>query len=199
MSQPAPSNPPGPKAIATLPPIEELHDEVPVSPRTGEPRRPWTVLLGAVAAYLGATALTFAYGWHWWRAVYPNSYAVSSRLVQWVDPDPGKWLSLTLEGVLAAALVVAAGAVGVAGFQAWNGWRWARWASLVAVVLAAGFALVLNALAWLGVGLALITAVTSNLPLTAHYFTLWDRVRAERPAPYRRPSWIFYGRLPRFR
>ena len=44
-------------------------------------------------------------------------------------------------------------------------------------------------------------AVASRLwlPPVSRYLADWDRVRAERPVPYRRPESIFYGRLPRFR
>ena len=42
---------------------------------------------------------------------YSASKASSDHLVQWVAPDPGKWLSLTLEGVLALVLVLVAIAV----------------------------------------------------------------------------------------
>lgn len=189
----------GPKVIATLPPIEELNDEVPLSPRTGQPRRPAVLLVAAVLSYLAASALALSYAIHWWDAVHPDTYPTSARLIEWVDPDPGKWLSLTLEVVLAAAAVVAAGATAVAGFQAWNGWRWARWAGPVAVALVGAFALVVNNWALVGVGLAAVSAALVFLPPVSRYLGQWDRVRSEQPERYRRPAWIFYGRLPRFR
>lgn len=206
LTQPAPGAVPAqapthtsPKHIATLPPLAEINDDIPLSPRTGEPRRPFVVLLGAISSYLAVAALAWAYALHWWRAVHPDTYATSSRLVEWLAPDPGMWLSLTLEGALALALVAAAGAVGVAGFQAWNGWRWSRPAGLVALALVGGFAAITNDWAFIGVGLAAVTAACAWLPAAARYFRLWDRVRGQRPERYRRPAWIFYGRLPRFR
>ncbi|HJE52525.1 MAG TPA: hypothetical protein K8V15_11230 [Tessaracoccus flavescens] len=186
-----------PKQIATLPPIEEISGDVPRSPRTGEPRRPAVVLVAAVASYLAVAALAFTYGWHWYRAVYPATYPGSSRLVRWIEPDPGKWLSLTLEGALAVALIVAAGAVGVAGFQAWNGWPWSRWMALAGVVLTAGFTAITNDYGYIGLGLAVVVAVLTFLPRT--YYQQWRDIRAERTEPYRRPDGIFYGRLPRYR
>lgn len=188
-----------PKEIATLPPLEELHDQVPLSERTGQPRRPIIAGVGAIASYFAALALTISYGIHWWDAAHPRTYPSSSRLVTWLDPEPGKWLSLTLEGVLALALVIAAGSVAVAGFQAWNGWRWSRWAGLVAVGFTAGFAAVVNDWAYIGIGLAVVSAVLIFLPPMTKYFSQWDRVRNETIAPYRRPERIYYGRLPRFR
>lgn len=185
------------KQIATLPPIEEIRGGVPLSPRTGEPKRPVVIWVAAVASYLAVAALAFAYGWHWYRAVYPETYAGSARIIGWLDPEPGKWQSLAIEGGLAAALVLAAGAVGVAGFQAWNGWAWSRWAGLVAVALAGGFTAIVSDWGYIGLGLAAVAAALIFLAGT--YFKHWREVRAERPEPYRRPAWIFYGRLPRFR
>ncbi len=112
--------------IATLPPLEELQRGVARSPRTGEPPRPAVLGVAAVVLYLAAAGVAAAYGIHWWQAAHPETYPASARLIDWVDPAPGKWLSLTLEGVLAAAAVLAAGAPAVAGFQSWNGWRWGR-------------------------------------------------------------------------
>lgn len=188
-----------PKQIQTLPPIEELKPETPLSPRTGEPQRPVLAWIGAVAAYLAVLAVMGVYAQHWWLAAHPKTYADSARLIQWLNPEPGKWLSLTLEGALAAASLLAAGAVGVAGFQSWNGWRWSRWAGLVGLALMGGWAAVTSNWALVGVGLALVTAVCAFLPPMGTYFKRWDAVRAEHPTGYRRPNWIFYGRLPRFR
>lgn len=189
----------GAKEIQTLPPLEELRRSTPLSQRTGEPPRPATVVISAVAAYLAVAGVAGVYALHWWQAAHPETYAASARLIGWVAPPPGKWLSLTLEGAIAAAALVAAGAVGVAGFQAWNGWRWSRWAALAGLLLTGGFAAVTSDWAYLAAGLALVVAVLVWLPPTATYFRRWDEVRAARPGGYRRPERIYYGRLPRFR
>lgn len=185
--------------IATLPPIEELRDDVPLSPRTGEPRRPAAVVASALLQYLAAAALAVAYGLHWWAAAHPDTYPTSARLVEWVSPKPGTWQSLTAEGALAAALVLAAGACGVVGFHAWNGWRWTRWGGGVAVVLAGAFAVVLTDWAFIGAGLSLVGGALLLLRPVGVYVRRWEQVRAASPTPYRRPDHIVYGRLPRFR
>lgn len=187
------------KQIATLPPIEELHPGVALSPRTGEPRRPGVLLTASILMYLAVAGVAVAYSHHWWEAVHPDRYPASALLIVWVQPDPGKWLSLTLEGVLAAAAVLAAGAAGVAGFQAWNGWRWSRWAAVAAVALTGGFVAITSHWAWVGFALTTLGAGLLFLPPITRYFEDWERVRAEQPHPYRRPDRIFYGRLPRFR
>lgn len=188
-----------PHEIATLPPIEELDHDVPRSPRTGEPPRTAVVVASSILFHLAATVLTLAYALHWWAAVHPETYPASARLVEWVAPEPGKWLSLTLEGALAAALVLAAGSCGVVGFHAWNGWRWTRWGGGLGVLLAAAFAVVLGDLAFIGAALAGLGTVGLFLPPEERYFQQWRQVRATSTAPYRRPVRIVYGRLPRFR
>lgn len=188
-----------PKQIATLPPIEELRRDVPRSLRTGEPRRPVLVGVAAVLLYLAVAAAAVAYGWHWWLAADMDTYHRSAWLVEWTEPEPGLWLSLALEGALAAALALAAGAAGVAGFQAWNGWRWSRWAGLAAVVLMGGFAALTSWWALVPATLTVAGAALLFLPPVTKYFGQWAQVRAERPVPYRRPDEIHYGRLPRFR
>ncbi len=187
------------KQIATLPPIEELHNEVVRSPRTGEPRRPAVLLVAAILLQLAVAATAIAYAHHWWLAVHPSSYPTSARLIAWIEPDPGKWLSLTLEAALAAATVLAAGAAGVAGFQAWNGWRWSRWAGLVAVGLVGGYLAITSTWVVPALALTVLGAALLFLPPVARYFRDQDRVRAEQPELYRRPERVFYGRLARFR
>lgn len=187
------------KQIATLPPLEELHGEVALSPRTGEPRRPAVLAIASALLYLAVAAVATAYGHHWWLAVHPEHYPGSARLISWVQPDPGKWLSLTLEGVLAAVTVLAAGAAGVVGLQVWNGWRWARWAGLVAIALLSGFVALTSAWAWPALGLGAVGVGLLFLPPVGRYLAEWERVRGELPERYRRPERIVYGRLPRFR
>ncbi|MEZ5084869.1 MAG: hypothetical protein R2722_00975 [Tessaracoccus sp.] len=187
------------KEIQTLPPIEVLHVATPVSPRTGEPPRTAELWGSSIALHLAAAALSGAYAWHWWLAAHPETYPTSARVIAWLEPDPGKWLSLLLEGLLALALVLAAGACSVVGLQVWNGWRWARTASPVVVLLAGLFALALNQPALIGVGLAALGAGLLWLPGVTTYLARWDEIRAQQVEGYRRPDAIFYGRLPRFR
>ena len=205
---PAPSSPapglqpgvtPAVKEIATLPPLPVLRQEVPLSKRTGEPPRPWSTLVALVLFCLAAAAIAVVYGRHWWLAVHPSSYPASANLVQWVSPDPGKWLSLTLEGVLALVVVLVAGACAVAGYQAWIGWNWARIISITALGLTGVAVLLFDLWALVAVVLALLGTVCVFLPETTRYFRYFEAHRAKREETYRTPTSIFYGRLPRFR
>ena len=187
------------KEIATLPPLPVLTDRDPPSPRTGEPRRPWPVAVAHVLFQLAVAGVALAYAVHWWLAAHPESYPTSARLIEWLAPDPGKWLSLTVEGVLAIIVAVTGGALGVAGFQAWNGWRWSRWAGLVAVGLTGWLVALLNWWAAIPLGLAVVAAALPFLPRSTRFFAQFAKQREHRPEPYRRPQQITYGRLPRYR
>lgn len=188
-----------PKDIATLPPLPELRNESPTSKRTGEPIRPALAVVALVIFQLAAAGVAFTYGWHWWRAAHPGSYPTSARLIEWVDPAPGKWLALTLEGVLAAVAALVAGACGVAGFQAWNGWRWSRWAGVVALALTGALTTLFTWWGLIPLGLAAVGAALLFMPPMTRYFRAFEVFRATGRAPYRRPERIFYGRLPRYR
>lgn len=188
-----------PKQIATLPPLPVLHNEAPLSPRTGEPPRPVLIWLALILLLLAAAAILGGYGHHWWLAVHPDSYPTSAWLIEMVKPDPGKWLALTLEGVLAAATALVAGICAAGGFQAWNGWRWSRWATLAALAGTGGFVSITSWWALIGCGLALAGSLLLFLPPVTKYFSAWKAHRSQRPTPYRRPEAIFYGRLPRYR
>lgn len=187
------------KEIRTLPPIEVLRQTTPTSPRTGEPPRTPALWVSAILLHVASAALAGAYGLHWWQAAHTETYAASARAIAWLEPEPGKWLSLLIEGLLALALVLAAGACSVVGLQTWNGRRWARTASPLAVALAAGFALALNDWAVIGLVLAAAGAALLWLPSVTVYLRRWDELRAIRQEGYRRPESIHYGRLPRFR
>ena len=186
------------KEIATLPPIEVLAPATPTSPRTGEPPRPAALWISSVLLHLASAALAGAYGWHWWQAAHSDTYGASARLIGWLEPEPGKWLSLLLEGIFALALVLAAGACSTIGYQSWIGRRWTRPASFAALTLTAGFAAILNHAAFIGLGLAVAGAALLWLPSLSTYHSHWEQLRAARQGGYRRPESIHYGPLARY-
>jgi hypothetical protein len=187
------------KEIATLPPLAELKNEVRLSPRTGEPRRPALLVVSSVLLYLAVAAVAFSYGWHWYRAAFTESYMVSAHLTGWVEPEPGKWVSLFLEFVYAGLAGLAGAAAGVVGFHAWNGERWTRWGGMIALALAGVVATLVNLWGLIALGLVLLGVAGLFLPPVGRYFREWEQVRAEVAPTYRRPTSVFYGRLPRYR
>lgn len=189
----------GEREIATLPPLPVLNNELPTSPRTGEPPRPVLALLSLILLSLATAGVAVAYGLHWWAAADPGNYAASARLIQWVDPEPGKWLALTLEGVLAVVAALVGGACGVAGVQAWNGHRWSRWAAIVALTLTGGLTALFDWSGLIPVSLALVATIMLFTPPMTRFFRAFDTFRTVGHTPYRRPERIVYGRLPRYR
>lgn len=185
--------------IETLPPLPVLTNELATSLRTGEPRRPVLAVAVLVAFLLAAASVALVYAIHWTQAVTPASYALSAHVIEWVTPEPGKWLALAIEGAIAAFAALVAGSCGVAGFQAWNGWRWSRWAGLVAVALTVGMFVLINDYAWIAILTAGLGAIMAFLPPMTRFFREFATFRSAGSTPYRRPERIFYGRLPRFR
>lgn len=192
-----------PKQIQTLPPLEELHDDLPLSRRTGEPRRIPLLLVSNALFYLAGALQVVVYGLHWYRAVYPESFGRSAQLIAWLDPEPGTWQSLALLASLAALLAATVASCGIAAFQSWNGWRWSRIAAIVAVAFTAASAALFEythgVLGWVAVGLAALGAVLLWLPPLNDYFRLWKRFHDGTPLVAYRPERVYYGRLPRFR
>ncbi len=188
-----------PKEIATLPPLPVLRQDDLISKRTGEPKRPILLGVAHVVFQIAAAAAAVAYAIHWWRAVHPDSYPTSAHLIHWLAPDPGKWLSLTLEVVLAALIVIVTGACGVAGFQAWNGRRISRWTSLIALAVTGSAIAWLNLWAIPATALALVGVLLLQLPPIRAHFTAIEQHRSRQPVGYHNPPAIYYGRLPRFR
>ncbi len=188
-----------PKEIATLPPLPVLRQDNLISPRTGEPRRPATVGIAHVVFQAAAAVAAIAYAIHWWQAVHPETYPTSAHLIEWLAPDPGKWLSLTLEVVLALLIVIVTGACGVAGFQAWNGRQVSRWTGWIALGVTG------SAIAWLNLWaipatlLALAGVGLLYVPPSGSHIAAIKRHRSKRPEVYHSPEVIHYGRLPRFR
>ncbi|MDO5066778.1 MAG: hypothetical protein Q4D96_05830 [Propionibacteriaceae bacterium] len=187
------------KEIATLPPLPSTNGGVKLSERTGEPRRPWTVTVALVVMCMAAAVIAVVYGYHWWLAVHPPSYPTSALLIEWITPDPGKWLSLTLEGVLALIAFLAAASCGWAGFQGWNGWSFSRWAGISAIAATGLATASFDLLALAAVGLAAVSTLLLFLPASMRFFRDFESHRRVSPTGWRRPEQIVYGRLPRFR
>lgn len=194
---------PAPKQIETLPPLHEISTALPLSPRTGEPRRIWWLLVSNGLFYLAAALQFVVYGLHWYRAVYPESFGRSAQLIVWTQPQPGKWQSLVLLASLAALFAATVASCAIAAFQSWNGWAWSRIAGIVAVAFTIASAVLFEYthgwLGWVAVGAASMGAVCLWLPPLNDYFRLWQRFHDGSPLVAYRPERIFYGRLPRFR
>lgn len=174
-----------------------------IDPRTGEPRRPWSVRAAAVLLYLGVATLVAGLLWTWWLSV--TAWTDAAPLHRWVADAVGEltrgqvaWLRAGLAaGEFALTVLVGAAAL-VAGYYGWRGHRWTRWAGLLAAGLAAA-SLLLHPVAWACVPLVALGAVGLWLPPTRRYFERWHALRHPEPHYPTIAGSVAYGPLPRYR
>lgn len=194
-----PAEPPAePKAIDTLPPLEELAPAIPISQATGQPRRSKVMLVGALFLYAGAVAAAVAFGVAYWDTIHVQNWPHSIRLIRWFHPGPGTWQSVLLVCLMGLIGAVMTAAPAITGFQAWNGHRWSRVAGLVSCALA-GLAVTMNDVAWLSLPLVAIGTGILFTPPVGRYFWHWQVFRTPAPPAAPRTEPVTYGPLPRYR
>lgn len=187
------------KQIGTLPPLPKVEEHLDLSERTGEPTRRFPLVIAVILGYLSGVASTGMYAWSWWLAAHTDTFTASARLLGWVNPPPGKWLALLLVTLLAGLFALMVAAPAVVSYNAWFGYRWTRIGGLVSVAITIAGAVLFLDWAWIGVGLAALSAGLLWLPQIGNYFSLWEQVRRPVPRPRGSGDPIFYGPLPRYR
>ncbi len=196
----APPGPPSHGGIAILPPIKPtVADGYPVSPRTGEPQRPWLLtvavsllLLGSVVAGVGLLQVL-------WDAATVTGYHAAARVLSWVQPDPVSWLTLILVLTIGLIGVLIVGAPASAAYNAWNGDGRTRWLGLTAVGVCL-LSILLNTTALVALVPVTLGAALLWLAPISSYVSAWSQVRHDQHAVT--PQWVadvFYGPLPRYR
>ncbi len=184
-------------AIATwTAPEATAREVVPLSARTGEPTRVWTIWIAAVAGFLATAAVGVSV-----VTVYLNAIANYPRASTLMALIPTEIASLG-RVLLAVAVTVIAIVIGTAcsitAYYAYDGRRWTRWAGLIALALSAS-GLLLNMIAVIGTGLAAIMAVMLWLPPSTRYFAAWRAYRQHDPVFSEPFDHVYYGPLPRYR
>lgn len=184
-------------AIATwTAPEATARDVVPLSARTGEPTRVWTIWIAATAGFLATAAVGASV-----VIVYLNAIVNFPRASTLMALIPTEIASLG-RVLLAVAVTVIAIAIGTAcsitAYYAYDGRRWTRWAGLIALALSAS-GLLLNLIAVIGIGLAAVMAVMLWLPPSTRYFAAWQAYRRHDPVFSEPFDDVFYGPLPRYR
>lgn len=189
---------------------------VPMSRRTGEPTRVWTIWVASVASYAAIAVLAAALMMIYWRAAVIGSLTFDEATNEWTyqfdasqftqaswlmaqfETEPGS-LERVLLSVAVTVIVLLIGiACGITGYYAYDGRRWTRWSALIALVLSA-MALMLNPVATVAIGLAALTAAAVWLPPSSRYFAAWKAARHHEPVFSEPPEQIHYGPLPRYR
>lgn len=206
-TDPAPTTPPqqaptdpapaGIPAIATWSaPDPNAERQVPLSRRTGEPTRLWTIWIATVASYLAVAVVGVSTLWVYWDAV--ERFAEASWLMGRFETEPGS-LGRVLLAVAVTAIAVVIGTLSaITGYYAYDGRRWTRWFGLIALV-ASLLALLLNPVAWAVPVLAAAAAAALWLPPSTRYFAAWQAFRRHDPVFSAPPEQVYYGPLPRYR
>ena len=184
--------------IDTLPPLDVVpDDQLPLSPKTGEPVRPAFLVVSVVLSYLGSAAAAVGLLLAMWHAV--SDYQHSAQLIEWVKPKQVSFLGLFLMVLVVAIGALVAGVIGVIGYCAWCGRGWTRWGGLVVVALSALSWLITPITAICMVFAAAAAALLWTPPVT-RFFTTFAALRGRSAprAPFRTEP-VVYGTLPRFR
>ena len=168
---------------------------VSLSPRTGEPRRPWVAWVVLALETIGTGLVGAALLWGMWLSVH--HFAEASWLQGAVPTQIGDHLRLLLVLAVWVASVLIGAVAMIAGYYAWRGYRWSRWATLVALAVG-GLSFLGHWLApWSLVPLALAAGLVW-LPPMRRFYADWWQVRQPRPAAPPRTEPVVYGPLPRY-
>lgn len=183
--------------IATLPILPEANTALaPIDPRSGEPRRPWTIWVATILCYLTGAIVALALGIIFLDAI--TKFAVASWLTGTVQTEPGSWLRVLLVCCCALIAAAVAGAAGVVGYHAWNGRGWTRIGGIVATVVAA-LSLMLTPLAAVSIAPVAIAAGLVWLPVSGRFFATFEALRHPVPSVPAPLHNVYYGPLARFR
>ena len=167
--------------IATWPALTpEIEKHYPLSPRTGEPRRPRTLMVSIVFSWLSVACTIVAFGGWWWQAAHIRTFTSSARLLAWTHPDPVSALAIVmvmLIGLIGLLMVAAAGTVA---YNSWAGRRWIRIGGLVCFAVT-GLSFLLTwwfsiAMIPLVIGVGLLW-----LPVVNRFFTAMDVLQTVQP------------------
>jgi hypothetical protein len=184
-------------AIATLeaPPAPVVG--VPDDPRTGEPRRPRTVVLASVLSLAAVANLVVGLLLVYWRAVPKDSFAEASWLMGQFVTEPGSLGRVLLAVAVTVITLLVAAPIAITGYYGWAGYRWSRICGLIGAVLSAG-ALTLNPAAWSTIPLAVLGAALLWTRPATGFFTAW-RARRHPLQTFAPPTVeVHYGPLPRY-
>jgi hypothetical protein len=184
-------------AIATWPQPPTANGKLPpISRRTGEPTRVWTIWMAAVAGYLATTAVAVCVVEVYLTAILRfNRASVLTILFPTETASLGRVLLAVAVTVIA---IVIGAACSITAYYAYDGRRWTRWATLIAL-LVSGAGLLLNGHAFFTIGFAAIMAVMAWLPPSRRYFAAWRAYRHHDPVFSPPVENVYYGPLPRFR
>jgi hypothetical protein len=158
---PAPPAQPGP--IETWPPLPPTQSAVgPISPITGQLRRPAPLALASVCFWLAGLGWAGAYALLWWRAASVSGFHQAARILTWTAPEPVSFWAIFMVMLTALLTVMVIGAAVAIGHNAWRGRAWTPLGGLISVVLVAGLSWLLHP--W---------AISAAIPFAVGVGLLW--------------------------
>ncbi|QIK72659.1 hypothetical protein G7070_10750 [Propioniciclava coleopterorum] len=177
--------------------VVEAPRDTSIHPVSGDPRRPWSIWVAVVAAYLGVATVVAGVLVAFYRSKDVDLFAGAAWLNGVVETEPGSLIRIAMvTGLFAVTLLVSAGAI-IAGYYAWQGYGWTRVAALVAVGVSL---LSLLGNLWMALSILPIAAAAGAiwLPASRAFFAAWHARRHPVPPPPPAERSIFYGPLPRY-
>ena len=168
---------------------------VPIDPRTGEPRRPFLIVVATVLCWLAVAITAGSVLWVYWDAV--SRFSEASWLMGQFVTGPGSLARVLLAVSVTVIAILIGTANAIVGYYAFTGYRWTRIAGLISAALTFG-ALVLNQLGWYAIPAAVVGAGLLWLPPAKAFFTAWT-ARRHPQQDFAPPTVdVVYGPLPRY-
>ena len=114
-------------SIETWPPlISEVEKSYPLSPRTGEPKRPAVLIAAIIFCWLSVAWTIVAFSGWWWQASHIDTFTSSARLLTWTHPDPVSALAIVMVILIGLIGLLMVAAAGTAAYNSWVGRSWIR-------------------------------------------------------------------------
>ena len=206
--QVAPSQP---GHIDTLAPLPAQPSRLaPLSARTGQPVRPWTVWLSAALLFGGAIVVIVGLLLAMWEMASPwqqvgenewnkvDKFNEATWLTAQFPSEPASGMRVFFAIACCLLAVLVAGSASAIGYYAFAGYRWTRIGALVALGVSL-LSLSLTPIAAISIGFVALGAAPLWLPATSRFFARWQLVRHPQISYSEPIDQVFYGPLPRYR
>lgn len=203
-----PSQPGHIDTLAPLPP--QASGLAPLSPRTGQPVRPWTVWASAALLFGGAIVVIVGLLLAMWEMASPwqqvgenewnkvDKFNEATWLTAQFPSEPASGMRVFFAIACCLLAVLVAGSASAIGYYAFAGYRWTRIGALVALGVSL-LSLSLTPIAAISIGFVALGAAPLWLPATSRFFARWQLVRHPQISYSEPIDQVFYGPLPRYR
>lgn len=205
---PSPDAAPGGIQTLAAPPIT-APSLAPLSERSGQPVRPWTIWVSAALMFGAAITVTIGLLMAMWTMASPwqrvndedwtkvDRFNEATWLTGWFPSEPATGWRVFFAILCCVIAVLVAATAAVIGYYAFAGYRWTRIGALVALGVSL-LSLLLTPIAAISIGCVALGAAPLWLPASQRYFARWYVVRHPQIAYTEPIENVFYGPLPRY-